>query len=311
MKPFLIRLSFFGLFILALASLLQLAVQYRTMTLFVHRKGILEETAGVNADLVLFGSSRCWMQLDPRFFDSCFHLKTANLGVNGHPELSMAIVRLKQYLLNNRAPRYAILSIDPYSIAGSETGNTNFTLKDKFAAYCFLPEKQNMPIVDYFQFNWQERYIPLYAAFKYGLTQHFFSKRNLAPHLQLGYEVYSEEWDTIANPVTHRKPTATEKEKMQLTAALKDLRDLCAANNIRLLCLQTPIHCSFYDSAAFSGTSRLCGGLGLPFVDAAADSVIDNIHLFYNANHLNRKGMAIMNDALCRNKVLGAFLGKN
>jgi hypothetical protein len=308
MKSFLQRLVLFGLFVVFAAFLIQEAIHFRCTKLFARSTGILEESAGVNADLVLLGSSRCYMQLHARFFDTCFHLKTANLGMPGHSELPMAIIRLKQYLLDNRPPRYAILAFDPYSLAGTETNNTNFVYKDKFAIYSYFPKKQNMPIVDYFGFTWQERYVPLYSAFKYGLAKEFFSRTDLTSHMEMGNDIYSEEWDTVANPVIRRKPTTFESEKQQLTAELKKLRDFCAVHNIKLLCLQTPIHSSFYDSVAFSSTGGLCRGLQLPFVDVNADSIMQNIHLFYSPNHLNKRGIAIMNDALSRNADLRAFL---
>ena len=309
MKPFLRKFLQFGIVVVVLAFLLQTVVTFRTRKLFVTRKGILESTDGVNADLVLLGSSRCFMQLDTQFFDTCFHLRTVNLGVNGHSELSMTVIRLQRYLVCNAAPRFAILAFDAYTRAGSVTHNDHIRLKDQFARYAYFPDKLNRPLLNYFGFSWKERYIPLYTSFKYNLIDHFFSGTDLTNHQELGSEIYDENWDTVANPVMFEKPLSSEKDRLEVKEALKTLEDVCSAHHIRLLCLQTPAFRSFYDPVAFSAAGRTCRELQLPFVDTNKDSLIRDVHLFYNALHVNKKGIAMMEDLICRDTTMRAFFG--
>jgi hypothetical protein len=309
MRLFLRRVGFFVLILLLSAMVLQAIITFRTSKLFVHKKGILEQTEGINADLVLLGSSRCWMQLDASFFDSSFHLNTANLGANGHGELSMAVVRLKQYLLTNKAPSYAILSFDPLCKPGARVADSsNLVNKDKFAVYAFLPIKRNLPIVDYFGFRWWERYLPLYTAFKYNLTSDFFTKKDLTKQMERGYDIYQEKWDTLITPVVHGKYSLTGKHMEDLLDALRQLKELCDSNHIMLFCLQTPVYETLYDSAAFSTTSDICKRLQIPFADVNKRYIISNTNYFYNSNHLNKEGLALMNHCLQEDSVLVSFL---
>lgn len=307
MELFVKKIAIFVFILFLLAIVLQAIISFRISRLFVSKKGILEQTAGVNADLVLLGSSRCWMQIDAAFFDSSFHISTANLGVNGHPELSMAIVRLKQYLLTNKAPGYAILSFDPLSTTGSETDDTNYVYKDKFSVYAFLPDKNDLLLVDYFRFRWWEKYLPLYTAFKYNLTSDFFTKRDLTRTMEHGYDIFQEKWDTLATPVSHQKPAISGKKDM--LNSLQVLKDLCDKNNIRLFCLQTPVYKSLYDSTAFSVTREICKSLQIPFTDVNKGYIISNTNYFYNSSHLNKEGVALMNHCLQEDSMLTSFLG--
>src|SRR4051812_7370810 len=166
MSVFIKRMLLFLLSVILLITILQAIISIRISGKTVNGHDNLETTSNINADLVFLGSSRCWDHFDPKFFDTTYHLKSLNIGVDGHSEISMAIVRLKDYLSRNKPPQKAVLSFDPFMSGGSNY-NTNFVHKDNFARYAFLPSKKDLLIIDYFHFNFYERYIPLYAMFKY------------------------------------------------------------------------------------------------------------------------------------------------
>ncbi|MDN3675796.1 hypothetical protein QWY90_00270 [Flavobacterium paronense] len=133
------------LLIIGIISVVQIAISYRIDGKTVTGYDTLESTANTNADLVCLGSSRCWAHFDPRFFESNYHIKTINIGMNGHSDLTATLLRLQNYLSRNKAPKFAILNIDPFVSAGSLTNNTNFVTKNQYARYAFFPNEKDNP----------------------------------------------------------------------------------------------------------------------------------------------------------------------
>lgn len=300
----------FVFFSAILLIVLQVVISFRIKGKTVRGHDNLEQTADLNANLVFLGSSRCWSHFDPVFFDSVFHLKCVNIGVDGHSEISMAIIRLNDYLSRNKTPEYAIMSFDPFINPGSQTNNRNFVHKDDFARYAFLPNKKDQPIVNYFRFSFGEKYIPLYAIFKYKMLKDCITLKNTDNYMQYGYERHDENWDTIASPVTDstKKFYFDDSDIGDISKALGTLNRLCMKNHIKLICLQTPVYSSCYNELKFSTTRMICESNHIPFIDVNKEEIRNNIGFFYNSNHLNTKGIAKMNSLLRNDPQLNAFL---
>ncbi|MEO8416654.1 MAG: hypothetical protein ABI472_23515 [Ginsengibacter sp.] len=313
MGPFLKKVLYFFGFVLLSTLVLQTMLSIRIYNKTVRGHDNLYQTTNVNADVVFLGSSRCWAHFDPAFFDTAFKLKSVNIGVDGHSEISMAILRLKYYLSGNKPPGFAILSFDPLVYAGSTTHNLNFVHKDDFARYAFLPAQKNLPVLNYFKFSLPEKYIPLYSIFKYRLLKDCILLNNIDNYVQYGYEKHDEFWDTTANPVSDiLKNNFLKKEDIpSLTESMDDLHKLCLKNNIKLLCIQTPVYKIIYEKMVFLSTQRICKELLIPFVDTNEDDIIDNLKYFYNSDHLNTNGVAKMNEILKKDSVLSSFLNYN
>jgi hypothetical protein len=313
MKVFVNRLIFFLLIfaflIIAFQALISLKIYKKTIW------GIdnLEQTANINADMVFIGSSRCWAHFDPIFFDSIYKLKSVNIGVDGHSEISMAIVRLKDYLSRNQSPKFVILNFDPFMHAGSLRNNTNFVHKNNFARYAFLPNEKNLPIVDFFGFNLIEKYVPLYAIFKYQiLSDIIFLKPENNNWIKYGYEIHDEKWDTISNPIGIKMKDYYFKETDvdTISKSLKLLNEICLANNSKLICIQTPVYKIIMEKYLFNETGNICRNLNIPFIDANYDSIRNNINFFYNSNHLNLKGVNKLNSIIKKDSLLNSILIK-
>ena len=269
----------------------------------------LELTANFNSDLVLLGSSRCWAHFDPHFFEKTFKQKSVNIGVDGHSELSMVYLRLKDYLSRNEPPKYAILNLDPFMSAGNEINNNNFVHKNDFARYSFFPDKKNLLFVDYFKFSLVEKYIPLYSFFKYKILDDCLFIKESNDFIKYGYEIHNYGWDTIANPVTDKmKETFFTKEQIPtIINSLERVRELCTEYNIKLLCIQTPVYKVIHDEVVFSYANEICKTLNITFIDSNLEYIRNDIKYFYNSYHLNKKGVDEMNLFLSNNIELKSF----
>lgn len=269
----------------------------------------LEQTAGVNADLVFLGSSRCWSHFNPAFFDSAFNIKSVNIGVDGHSELMMSKLRLLDYLSRNKAPKTAILSFDFFFVGGEAINKSEFIHKNDFARYAFLPSTLDRPIVDYFGYTISEKYIPLYAIFKYKLFNDCISRKNIDNWATYGYSMHEQQWDTISNPVSNMLQPARATESQNLIHVLNDLNQICKKNEIKLICIQTPVY-KVYDSRLLSRADSICKVLAIPFIDTNTDDIRNDFSNFYNANHINTKGVDKMNQYLKQNEKLKMLLAR-
>lgn len=295
--------------ILVIISLVQVAINYRIAGKTVTGYDTLEVTSKVDADLVFLGSSRCWAHFDPRFFEENYHLKSVNIGMNGHSDIAASYLRLQDYLQRNKKPKFAILNIDPLLNAGSIEHNTKFVTKNDYSRFAFLPNKTELPFVNYFGYDCYERYVPLYALFKYQL---FFDCVSLkySNSFPAGFELNDEKWDTIKYPITdfNKKYFFKPKEIPAITKALDNLNKLCLKNNIKLICIQTPVYKVVYDETVFKTPKLICEGLEIPFLDVNKDYIRNDTKYFYNAIHLNKNGIEEINKLFRNNKELSAIL---
>jgi hypothetical protein len=312
MKKLLKNIFLFACFLIAVMYVLQIAISIRTKGKSISGYDTLDVTSNVNADLVFLGSSRCWAHFDPGFFEKNYHLKSVNIGMNGFSEMLASELRLKNYLSKNKSPRFAILNIDPFIKTGNTKESIALTNKNDYAHFAFMPSRENMEMVDFYKFDNCEKYIPLYAIFKYKILTDCITLRNSAIFPE-GYEANIEKWDTIKDPVNSKAKQHYIKpdEIPGLVNALSRLNTFCKGKNIRLICIQTPVYKSAYDAAAFEIPKKICQKLNIPFVDTNDQKIITNINNFYNTIHLNKNGVYQMNKLLKNEKELDTIFKIN
>jgi len=309
MRKFIINILRFISVTIIVTFLLQSLISIRIKNKSITGYDNWDITKNINADLVLLGSSRCWAHLDPRFFEKNYHLKTINIGMNGHSELPATILRLKNYLAKNNAPKFAVLSFDPFTIPGSFENNSNFINKNNYARFAYSPCEENVELVNYFKYDYKEKYIPLYAIFKYQLFKDALTLDN-ENIFKEGFELNDEKWDTLKYPITSSmKKYYIKHDKIKnLKVQLQMLKSLCISNKIQLICIQTPVYKSNYDELVFENPGSICKKLNIPFIDTNSANIRNNINNFYNSSHLNKNGILEMNKVLKNKKELKIIL---
>jgi hypothetical protein len=308
MKPFLIRIAAFLTILFLLLLSFQLFISFRIRNTSIRGIDNLEQTKDVNADLVFMGASRCWAHFDPRFFDSVFHLQSVNIGVEAHSEIAMMKLRLQNYLSGNKPPKFAIISFDPFV----RVGRNDMTHKDAFARYVFFPSEKNLPILNNFKFNLLEKYVPLYAVFKYRILKDclFLKDKDRLMYMKYAFGAHDEQWDTIAAPIDEagKKLYFKENQILPITDSLRELSRFCSSLGIKIICIQTPMYKVMQDDKKFDEARAICKTLNIPFIVVCADSIKNDPGCFYNAYHLNLKGVAQMNRVLENNSELKDLL---
>jgi len=295
MKKFLQKLAIFLLMLILILWTGQTLVDIRIKNRTVNGHDNLDIVKGQHNDMVFMGSSRCLSHFDPSLFEKALKIKAMNLGVDGHSELSMQILRLRDYLQKNSSPRFVVLNFDPLVSAGSMEKNENFVHKNSFARYAYSHSKVNEPFVRYFDFNFAERHIPLYALLRYKLLLDCISLSNIDNWVTNGYEKHDEQWDTIAHPINRNLVSyyfdTSASTLRTIGIGLDSLNSLCIQHNCRLICVQSPIYKAVYDKTHYGLTANLCKTLAIPFFDLNNEEIDNNIDNFYNIDHLNTRGV--------------------
>ncbi len=314
MNLFIKKLISYCIFTLLGLCLLQYLLILRINKNITDEYDTLEQTSNINAELVFFGSSRCWVHFDPTYFQNQFNLKSINIGVDGHTELSMAYSRLVDYLKKNDNPKYAILSFDPFVRAGSfDYPTNNFTHKNSFARYAFRPFNEDWKTVNHLGFNFLEKYIPLYSIFKYQQLKNCLLLNNESIFNKYGYARHDEAWDTNLFPMDSKMKDKyfNKAEETKVKVALEKIDNFCKTNGIKLICIQTPVFENIYDKEMFLITKGMCKELNIDFIDSNISSIRKDANNFYNSNHLNINGVNKMNKFLSREVLFTNILTEN
>jgi len=317
MKKFVYKLAVFLLIMLSVAGVIQWLVDIRIRHKVLYGPDSLDLMKGEDNDLVFLGSSRCYAQFDPHMFGDALHLKAVNLGVDGHSELTAHRLRLLNYLAKNNAPRYAILNIDPIVVAGSADSNWNMVYKNEYARYAFWPSRENAPFVRYFKFNLVERTVPLYALLRYKVLPDCVTLNFHDTWMKEGYFRDDTHWDTTALPtIWDSMPRfyadTSVKSQQSIAAELQRINDVCLQHHIQLICVQTPVYKRIYRPRNFALPGTICSSLNIPFFDLNMPEIDDNIDYFYNADHMNTRGVAVMTrELLSRPAFRQLFTGNN
>ncbi|HWB93898.1 MAG TPA: hypothetical protein VG605_18720 [Puia sp.] len=308
MKEFFKQLLGFFLFLLGFALAIQLVIDWRIRHKVVSGVDTLDYMEGEDNELVFLGSSRCYAEFDPALFEKALGVHAANLGVDGHSELTMQLLRLENYLAKHPAPRVAILAFDPMVSAGSLDNNQNMYCKNQFARYALWSSRENEPIVHYFHFGLLERYLPLYALLKYKMFNICATVPDDKTWRRDRYERHDEHWDTLSHPIG---PGATitslyfADADTSLEKALIQMDSLCASHQIRLACVQVPMYQAAYIKQKFAFTAAICSRLHIPFFDLCTPELDSDINNFYNINHCNSTGVAKMTRVLLADPAFG------
>ncbi|WP_333877384.1 hypothetical protein [Flavobacterium sp.] len=312
MKRFILNTLKLAILFTGMVYLIQWGISYRISGKTVTGYDTLECTENVNADLVLLGSSRCWAHFDPEFFQSNYRVKTVNIGMNGHPDILASHLRFENYLARNKAPKYAILTMDPFVSAGNLEKNSNMVNKNDYARFAFMPNTMDEPLLQYFKFDAAERYVPLYALCKYQMFWDCITL-NKSDSFPKGFELNDEEWDTLKYPITseNKKYFFKESDIPDIKKALMQFKQLCQKHQVKLLCIQTPTYKAVYDSESFNWPGAICKELNIPFFDANYEAIRNKTVYFYNTNHLNRTGVLEMNSRLKNAQQLTDFFKIN
>ena len=241
----------------------------------------------LDADLVIVGSSRAWVQYDPAILDSILGINSYNLGLDGS-KLNRQVLKYNVFNhYQNIKPKYIIVNIDCFCASEWTYGY----LREQFFPYMLNPYTRK-EILKHEPFSWAELYIPLYRYTTYKGILAMLKESKYDDKLYKGYLGQDSEWNgSIFDPdeVIH---FVVEKKGWQVFEEFLDER---YQEGIQVIFCYAPIYAGVTAKldnrdemyAAYQG---LADKYNIPIIDFNDSEICNDTTYFYNDTHMNRKG---------------------
>jgi hypothetical protein len=258
----------------------------------------------INADLLIMGSSRAWVQISPQILDSALHLNSYNLGMDGS-QFNMQYQRFRVYLQHNRKPKYILQEVGYTSTLGwfNELPTPN-----QFLPYLNDSSMWSITQRSADPFSLLDRYFPLYKynnefpLIKEGLLSYF--GKGVKSTKYKGYEGKVKPWDSSFHNFIKDNP----KGKVWAISpeAVKFFREylgFCKANDIKVILVYPPAFIQSLDYVTnkeeiLNVYKTLSAEYNVPFYNYMFDSLNYSRNNFYNSMHLNKRGSEIFSRKL-------------
>lgn len=258
-----------------------------------------------NFDLVVIGSSRAECQFYMPIIDSITGFHSYNLGMTG-AVMPFIAATLDAYLVNSSPPKYAVLNLDLHTLGD----NTDTVYK--FPRYfAFLGnEKLYQGLMERDARFLYFKYLPFYSMPYFGNRYLGNSIRGWAGKPTLYDADYVQGFapsvrDTTLGDLDTASLVASNAEiPPAIWESIEKIRSICAAHNIKLILVVSPLYHRVEESAtsyekslkAFRDYSTRNN---IPLIDMGHDSIRFQKELYADPAHLTGEGARIFTRRFC------------
>ena len=308
MKQFLKKIVLFILFTFLLAYPLDIIISNQLKKSNSYARGEYSVwndlfEGKIDSEIVIYGSSRAWVHINPELLENSFGRSSYNLGIDGH-NFRLQYLRHKTLLKYNIPPKYIILSFDIWSLQKSvELYNS-----DQFLPYML----NNKDIIDY-----TSSYIG-FSSLEYDLPLiRYFGNRNAAiqsiknstfffqskPKRKKGFQGMERSWSSDLSNAKTKMDFYEAKLDLAYVELFDKFLDECKQKEIKVILVYTPEYIEgqiFVKNRkeVFELYQEFSEKYKLTFLDYSNDKICKQKEYFYNSSHLNKKGADIFTKKL-------------
>ena len=241
----------------------------------------------IDADLIVMGNSRAWVQISPTILDSILGVETYNLGMDGSC-INRQIHKYHLFRKYNRKPKMIVQTLDAWSL-GYKTGYEREQLYPYFWNWNMREE-----FFESEPFTFWEKYIPMYRF------RSFMPLRRGPKTLIKGYQGMDRPWD---GSVFEKVKSITFTPNDTTIKMFDDSLAKAKAEGITVVLVFTPQYIGATEKTTNQAYmheyyNRFASKYDFPIVDYTYMDICYDTAYFYNAMHLNRKGAEIFSDSL-------------
>ncbi|WP_178988988.1 hypothetical protein [Winogradskyella schleiferi] len=299
MKAFFYKIVVFTIPIIVLAYGVDLYLSHylKKSNLFAHQEytiwnDILE--GNLDADILIYGSSRAWVHFDPKILQDTLHLSAYNLGVDGHT-FNMQQLRHKLALKYNKKPKMIIHSVDATTL---EKGN--FFNSEQILPYVLWEEDFEEFTANYKSYNVLDYNIPLLRY--YGQTEAIstaikmsLTSQNKKEQRVRGYQGQERVWNKDFENAKKRMKGYNVNINVDIKQSFDNYLKKCKDNAIVVVLVYAPVYIEgqefIKNEAILKQTyTSLAEAYNFKFLDFTDDDICYNKAYFYNTRHMNKKG---------------------
>ncbi len=303
MRSFLQRALLFALIVGILALGVDRALKHglrqRTTDVFGVWNDLVQGRA--RARVLFTGSSRSLVHFDAAAIGEQIGAPCYNLGMDG-TQLDLQLGRLRTYLAHHPAPDLIVQEVDIISLEP----DSGLYFPQQYVPYLNEPAlydavRRNSPE------QWKDRWIPLYPFLRHGIGLTLLAMKSLAgledtlhDPVHLGFELRDWKWEGSFDNFLKDHPNGVRyKESPQQVATLRSLiRTARQAGSRVALCyapeLEENQRITLNRTSILDTFARIAHEEGVPFWDFSTATLCADRQYFYNSQHLNAKGVALL-----------------
>jgi hypothetical protein len=249
-----------------------------------------------NFELVIIGSSRAECQFYNPIIDSVTGVHSYNLGLTG-ATLPFIATTFEAYLVHSKAPKYVVLNLDLHTLGDNTDTVYHFPRYFAFLGNEKLYEGLNARDGRFFFFKWLPFYSMPYFSDRYR-SNVAYGWLNRPTKYDAGYAQGFA--PTYTNPLRGDLDTMTIIETHAdippaVWESVNRIRELCAANNCRLIFVVSPLYvrqeaCVTNYSHSLTAFHDYAVANNIGWIDFGHDSIRYRPELYADPGHLNLPG---------------------
>jgi hypothetical protein len=248
--------------------------------------------------LAVYGSSRAWVQIDPDILEDSLQLSAYNFGMDGH-NFWLQYFRHRELVKYNGRPQVIVLSVDVFSLEKR---------KDLYKAEQFLPwllwNKDIKQFTESYKgFTASDYYVPLvrYAGRTSALNdciKVLLWGKSMKPYRHKGFAAFDRPWNDDLAKAMRTASNYTVRLDSSSIELMKQFIHECRQYNTALIFICTPQYVAGQEyisnrTEVMNLFRDMASENHIPFLDYSTHEICNHQELFYNSNHLNKKGSAI------------------
>ncbi|EDP97240.1 hypothetical protein KAOT1_18797 [Kordia algicida OT-1] len=258
----------------------------------------------VNSEVLIYGSSRAYVHINPMQIQDSLNVRCYNFGVNGQ-NFRIQYLRHLEYMEHNPKPKTIIVSVDIFSLQKV----ANLYNYRQFLPYLHKENVQKYTSA-YNGFNTFDYYLPLVKYYgEHDAIKRAFAKFNeKTPHQQFrirGYHPVDRDWNTDFSKAKTKKSSYVIEVDAEIQQLFENFLADCQEKNIQVVMVYTPIYKigqqyveNHDDITAYF--EKLSTDFKIPFFNYLEDDICLAQRYFYNSTHLNKKGSIVFTNMLIR-----------
>lgn len=238
-------------------------------------------------DLLILGSSRAFVQYNPKIIDSILKCNCYNLGRDGKKQ-DISILCYNTYTQYNPKPKTVLCDVYFMSICKSDP-----YAREQFYPYLLNDQVWNT-VKETHQFRPIDRFLPMSKYYKH--LNNIIRFTDVTDTTYKGYFGYDKKWNGTTDGVSI-KDIVTIPYQHDTNVLIMTDRWLqqCKNDGVNVIFIHSPMYIEatnkIDDTAAMWNMFRnLSIKYDIPILDYSHDSICYDTNYFYNAQHLNRRG---------------------
>ena len=254
----------------------------------------------IDADVLVMGSSRAFVQFNPAIIDTVLHTNSYNLGMDGRAADSQ-ILKYKVFRhKGNSKPKLII-----YEVSHGTMQKSNGYEREQFVPYLHDPYLWRL-CHEQESFNMADCVLP---SWRY-LGQRTFIRNILFPTegseydtpLYKGFRSYDRKWS--GRGLRQQASVSYTKD----TAVIRQFRDFlaeCRRDSIPVVLVTSPFYIGgtrkMADSTGMHAMfAQIANDFNIPYLDYTYDDLSYDTTYFYNTMHLNKVGADLFSQKVAR-----------